>query len=289
MPALSSALTTIRRTPYQSLSLIVVLTISLFVSYCLSFVLLGADMVLRDLETKPQIIAFFELGTEQTVIDQLEQELVNNLSVKSVTVITQDEALKIYQSENQDDPLLMELVTAAILPASIEVQANSLADLQGLQTKLSEADSVEEVVFPEAFIAEISKWMSALRIGGLAAVSIMGIQFFLTTFIAIGLKSTSQKGAISITRLLGASKGYIKRPFLVEGMIYGLLASLLGWLLAVSAFLIISPYLSPFGIPTLNLTQPSVLAFQLTTGTALTMALGMLAGYLASSKLLKTH
>lgn len=289
MPALSTALTTIRRTPYQSLSLVIALTISLFVGYCLSFVLLGADIILKDLETKPQIIAFFELGTEQAVIDQLEKDLTNNPSVKSVTVITQEEALKIYQDENQDDPLLMELVTAAILPASIEVQAQTLDELQGLQTQLSEAEGVEEVVFPEAFIAEITKWMSALRTAGIVAVSIMAIQFFLTTFIAIGLKSTSQKGAISIARLLGASKGYIKRPFLVEGMIYGLLASLLGWLLAVSNFLIVSPYLTPFGIPTVSLTQPSVLALQLATGTALTMMLGLMAGYMASSKLLRTH
>ncbi len=289
MPALSTALTTIRRTPYQSLSLVITLIISLFVGYCLSFVLLGADIILKDLETKPQIIAFFELGTEQTVIDQLEKDLTENSSVKSVTVITQEEALKIYQEENQDDPLLMELVTAAILPASIEVQANTLAELQSLQTQLTAAEGVEDVVFPEAFIAEISKWMSALRSAGLVAVSIMSIQFFLTTFIAIGLKSTSQKNAISIARLLGASKGYVKRPFLVEGMIYGLLASILGWLLAVSTFLIVSPYLTPFGIPTLTMTQPSVLAIQLATGTVLTMMLGLMAGYLASSKLLRTH
>lgn len=289
MPALSTALTTIRRTPYQSLSLVITLIISLFVGYCLSFVLLGADIILKDLETKPQIIAFFELGTEQTVIDQLEKDLTENSSVKSVTVITQEEALKIYQEENQDDPLLMELVTAAILPASIEVQANTLAELQSLQTQLTAAEGVEDVVFPEAFIAEISKWMSALRSAGLVAVSIMSIQFFLTTFIAIGLKSTSQKNAISIARLLGASKGYVKRPFLVEGMIYGILASILGWLLAVSTFLIVSPYLTPFGIPTLTMTQPSVLAIQLATGTVLTMMLGLMAGYLASSKLLRTH
>lgn len=289
MPALSTALTTIRRTPYQSLSLVIALTISLFASYCLSFVLLGADIILKDLETKPQVIAFFELGTESSDIDQLEKELVENPSVKSITVITQEEALKIYQEENQDDPLLMELVTAAILPASIEVQANTLAELQSLQTQLTSAEGVEEVVFPEAFIAEISKWMAALRSAGLVAVSITSIQFFLTTFIAIGLKSTSQKNAISIARLLGASKGYVKRPFLVEGMIYGLMASILGWLLAVSTFLIVSPYLTPFGIPTLTMTQPSVLALQLAVGTTLTMILGMLAGYLASSKLLRTH
>lgn len=289
MPALSTALTTIRRTPYQSLSLVIALTISLFASYCLSFVLLGANIILKDLETKPQVIAFFELGTESSDIDQLEKELVENPSVKSITVITQEEALKIYQEENQDDPLLMELVTAAILPASIEVQANTLAELQSLQTQLTSAEGVEEVVFPEAFIAEISKWMAALRSAGLVAVSITSIQFFLTTFIAIGLKSTSQKNAISIARLLGASKGYVKRPFLVEGMIYGLMASILGWLLAVSTFLIVSPYLTPFGIPTLTMTQPSVLALQLAVGTTLTMILGMLAGYLASSKLLRTH
>lgn len=289
MPALSTALTTIRRTPYQSLSLVIALTISLFVGYCLSFVLLGADIILRDLETKPQIIAFFELGTDIATIQELEKSLNENSTVKSVKVITQEEALTLYQAENKDDPLLMELVTAAILPASIEVQANTLTELQQLRSGLEEAEGVEEVVFPEAFIAEITKWMSALRTGGIVAVSIMGIQFFLTAFIAIGLKSTSQKGAISVARLLGASKSYIKKPFLVEGMLYGLTASLLGWVLAMSAFLIISPYLAPFGIPTLQMTQPGILALQLGAGTSLTVVLGLMAGYLASSKLLRTH
>lgn len=288
MSSLSTALTTIRRSPYQSLSLLIVVSITVFVGYCLSFFLIGAQMVLFDLETQPQVIAFFTLGTEEQSIFDTEKQMQSMSEVKQTKVITQDQALAIYQEENKDDPLLLELVTANILPASIEVQPTSLNSLPVVKQKLEQAPGVEEVVYPEDLIAVIQRWIWSLRVGGLVGVAVLGVQFFLTIFVVIGLKAASQKHSFSIARLLGASKGFVKRPLIAEGGVFGVIASALSWVLACALFAAVSPQLQSLGIPTQDMMQPVILGAQFLIGTVVTVSLGALAGYVAGTRLLHT-
>src|SRR3990167_1981684 len=133
MNSLTTALTNIRRSPYQSLAAILLLSLTFFVGYALSFFILGSEQVLRYFETRPQVIAFFELNTQADTINQLAQTLRTQTYVTNVTLITQEEALKNYQSANRDDPLLLELVTAQILPASLEVSGQTIEDLQKIK------------------------------------------------------------------------------------------------------------------------------------------------------------
>src|SRR5690606_1628738 len=90
---------------------------------------------LQYFESRPQILVFFETTTSSETILALKNELETDPQVQEVVYVPQEEALEIYKELNKNDPLLLELVTADILPASLEISATSLEALKVLEDK----------------------------------------------------------------------------------------------------------------------------------------------------------
>ncbi len=288
MRSLNSALTTIRRSPYQAMASVLLLAVTFYVAYTFSFFMLGANKVLQHFETRPQIIAFFELEAEADDVNAFAEQMRQKSYVSEVKVVTKEQALSIYQEENKDDPLLLELVTADILPASIEVSANSIESLQQVKADLEGLQNVDDVVYQEDIIASLSSWTASMRMIGIAAVILLSSISFLIILILIGIKAVHQKMAISIMRLIGATRWFVRRPFIVEGALYGILGSLLGWSATYASLIYATPWLNNFlGEISLLPIPIEVYLVQLSIGTTAGMLLGALAGYAAVQRLLK--
>jgi cell division transport system permease protein len=288
MNSLTSAFTTMRRSPFQTLTAIIVISVTLFVGYALSFLALGTQEILKYFETRPQVIGFFELDASEVAITQVSQEMQQKPYVEDVKIITQEQALASYQNENKDDPLLLELVTADILPASIEVSASEVSSLVQVKQDLEAVDSIEEVVFQQDIIDSLTSWTTSLRYLGLATVITLGVTSFLIISALISMKVASRKRAIKIMRIIGASRWYVEAPFFFEGVITGLVGSLIGWGGAFATLLYLTPWLNEFlGTITLLPVPPEVLALQLGIGTLAAMALGGFAGTAAVQRMMK--
>lgn len=288
MNPLSTALVTMRRSPYQSLASIVILSFTFFVAYCFSYFLAGSEVVLRFFETRPQVIAFFDINAGPEQINQVGQAMKEKSYVSGIKIVSKDEALKIYQEENKDDPLLLELVTAQILPASIEVSGYSIDDLAQIKTDLNSYDKVEEVILQESLVESLSNWTTSIRLVGLISVVLLSFVSLLIMVTVIGMKVVAKRPAISIMRLIGATAWYIRSPFVFEGMLYGLISSLLGWGLSFAALLYVTPWLSEFlaNIPVFPI-PPAFYALQLGVGTLAGMLLGAFAGGVAVGRMIK--
>jgi cell division transport system permease protein len=288
MNSLNTALTTIRRSPYQALLSIMMVSVTFFVGYALSLFLLTANTVLNHFETRPQIIAFFELDAPMATVTTLERTMKQKPYVKDVLVISKDQALEIYKREYINDPLLLELVTADILPASIEVSANDIESLALIRSDLVNADGVEDVVYQEDIVEALQTWTQSLRLIGIGALAVMGSISFLIITVLIAMKVASKKTAITIMRVIGATRWYIEAPFMLEGMMYGMIGSILGWSAMYVSLLYITPWLSEFLGEVALLPIPlDFFAMQIATGTGAGFILGGLAGFLAVKRLIR--
>lgn len=288
MTSLKTALKTIRRSPYQALLAVTMVSLTLFIAYSTSLLILASNSFLKHIESQPQIIAFFQLATPESEIRDLEKQFLANPEIKTVTVSTQEEALAFYRQEYRDDPLLLDIVTAEMLPASIEIKAHNLAYLDQVKSALENEAIIEEVNYQEDVIATLRHWLGALKTGGLVVVSILALVSFFSLMVIIALKAAHQKNSIAITRLLGASKSFVYLPFVIEGALYGLWGSLIGWTLSTGLTFALLPQLAttlagllPTQLP------PSWLAGQLLAGSLFTVILGGLAALLAVSRLMR--
>jgi cell division transport system permease protein len=236
----------IRRSPYQAFAAVFVMTLTfLFISF-FTFLLFGSSKAISYFESRPQVTAFFKNEAKQTDIDSLKKELMATSKVAGIKFVSKEEALKIYKEQNKNDPLLLELVTADILPASLEISTIKIGDLSAINKQLLDSPLVSEVVFQKDVVSVLTSWTNALRRIGLGLIIVMSLFSIFTMAIIIGVKISQKRGDIEIMRLIGAGGWYIRWPFIFEGIFYGAVGALLGWLVSVGALWYANPFLSSF-------------------------------------------
>ncbi|HEY5600714.1 MAG TPA: permease-like cell division protein FtsX [Patescibacteria group bacterium] len=267
----------LRRSPYQALSAIIVTTLTFFLATLFLMMAISSQIVLSYFQSRPQISAFLQEGVTEEEIGQIKADLEATGEVSEIKYVSKEEALAIYRDQNKDDPLLLELVTADILPASLEVSANDPAMLSSLSDKLRENEHVDEVVFQKDVVDSLTRWINLIRIAGVIIIGFLTLVSLAVILMIIGMRIAVRREEIAILKLVGASMGYIRKPFLFEGIIYGVTGAFTGLLMVLVMMLYAYPFLKTFfsGLPFFPLSWPilaivsfSVLIFGLILGAA---------------------
>lgn len=246
MKKLTTTLKHIRRSPYQSVAAIFMTAITFFIVSIFALVVLGAHSMLGYFESRPQVTAFFKDEATMSDVDALKGSITNVVQVEDMRYISKDDALEIYKKQNTDNPLLLEMVTADILPASLEVSAKNVKDLESIATVMQKNSTVEEVVFQKDVIDTLRKWVGGVRMAGIILSSLLIFASLTTIVVILGIKFTSRKTEINTLSLLGATKWYIRAPFVTEGVIYAISGAVIGWGLAYLTLLYLTPNIVSF-------------------------------------------
>jgi cell division transport system permease protein len=288
MKKIQDALVAIRRSPYQSVMALLVITVTFFVGYIFSLFVLGTDTILKFFETRPQVIAFFEIETSVDDVKSAADGMLDKGYVTEVNIVSKEQALEFYKQDHKDNPLLLELVTADILPASIEVSGKDVTSLSLIQEDLADIKGVDDVVYQEDIVSNIQQWTTAVRGIGLVATSILGLVSFLVITTLMSMKISAKRHAIKVMKVIGATNWYISGPFVLEGMLYGIMGSLLGWIIMYAALLYSTPWLQSFLGVIVQLPLPmTFFAYQVVIGTLLAILLGSGASLMAARRMMK--
>ncbi len=236
----------IRRSPFQALAALMVMFFTFLV--LLTFILLatGSQMILRFYESKPQVITFFKDGTRPEDIQAIQNALSQEEKVTKIKYVSKEEALNIYRERNKNDPALLELVTANILPASLEVSTLTPDDLSVVAEILKREPVVEDVIVPEDVVATLNSATSIIRWAGGGATLFLTVFATLVVLMVIGFKIRLRRDEIEIMKLLGATNSFIRAPFLMEGIFYGLTGAILSWVIIYSLLWYFSPFLQGY-------------------------------------------
>ncbi len=297
MGARTTALTHIRRAPYQALVAVLTLFVTLLLAGTFFLISMTSSVILSYFESKPQITVFFNDKATKNDADGLKATLEQTGKTAGIVYVSREEALAIYREQNKDDPLLLEMVTADILPASLEVSATDPTYLRELEPIINNATGVEEVVYQKDVVDALISWTQAVRIVGIVLVGLLSINSFLVVMTVIGMKIALRRDEVEILSLVGASPWYVRLPFLFEGAWYGLSGSVAAWGILTLIVVWAAPYLGSFlgDIPPIAaiLSNPvgqpfllsSLVFFVGLTGTGL--LLGAAASWVALTRFLK--
>jgi len=240
----------IRRSPFQSLTAIMVMIFSFLIISVFIIVNSGLSQVLNYFETKPEITLFIKDGLDKTAVDNIQKDLLTYSDIKEIKYISKEKALEIYKQQNKDNPMLTEMVTASILPSSFEITVSNPNTLEQIyQNYATKSDIIDEIIYQKDIINSLLDWTDAIRKTGLVVTIFIGLISFLTIFTIIGMKITNRKEEIRISRLLGASRLYVKKPFLLEGLFYGIFGSLIGSIVSFSFVIIFKQSINSFFQP----------------------------------------
>lgn len=248
---MNDMMTAIKRTPYQSFATFFTLFLTLFLSLSVFLVLTFLYGMLGYVESRPQVTVYFQTQTSDSDIQKIKDDLVSSGKVESVKFISKNEAYSIYKQLNKDNPLLLEMVTPDILPASLEIYAKKPVFLPEIADFLNKQSGIDEVNFQKNIIEKLLSLTSAVR-----KVSIFFFIYFLITTVIIlasitHFKIALKKDEIELLQLLGASKFYIKKPFLKEALFFGLVSSLIVVIIWMGGLFALRPLIQSFlsGVP----------------------------------------
>ena len=278
----------IRRSPYQALAAILIMTLTFLVVSFFTFLLVGSSKIVNFFESKPQVTAFFKNDAPQADINTLENKLSQSGKVASIKYVSKEDALNIYKEQNKDDPLLLDLVTADILPASFEISAIQIEDLGEISDALKKSSIVSEVIYQKDVVSALTSWTNAIRQIGIALIVLLSLVSIFIMVTIIGIKISHKKEDIEIMKLIGATSWYIRWPFIIEGIFYGVIGALIGWSISTGTLLYATPFLESFlkGIPIIPVPAVDLLmllGFEL----ILAVLLGIISSFLAVLRYLK--
>jgi cell division transport system permease protein len=236
----------IRRSPYQSIAAVITIFLTFLLGGFFFLATITSALVLRYFESKPQMTVFFNDQAAKSDTDQLSKDLENTGKVASVKFVSKDDALAIYKEQNKNDPLLLEMVTADILPASLEISALDPKYLSDLEPLVKKSTAVEEVVYQKDVVNSLLTWTNAIRVIGGTLAGLLAFDSILIVMTVIGMKIAVRRDEIEILKLVGASPWYIRMPFVFEGGFYGMSGALFAWVIITGLIIWFRPYIYSF-------------------------------------------
>ena len=286
MKLLNLSLTNIRRSPYQAASAVLVLTLTFFLVARFSLLAINTQTILSFFESRPHLSIYFKNDASGDKIQEFKKEIEKIDKVSEVNFVSKEDALKIYKEQNKNDEALTSLVTPEILPASLEIRASDSKVLSQIAQNYQSKSEVEEVIFQEDIVKQLKQWVNAVRLEGLVVIGSLVLVSLTVILLIIGLRIASRREEIRIMQLIGATKWFIRKPFILEGAIYGGVGGLLGTAVGFLVFFFLSPYFQSslfnpsFNLP-VNPFSPIVLVIAFLAEVSAGVLLGLLGSFLA--------
>lgn len=245
-----TALDSIKRSPFQAIAAVFVLSLTFFIGTVLAVLVYASNNLINYFESRPQVIAFLKDEATSEQVSALQNKLTNDSRVKEVHYVSKEEALSIYKKATSDNPLLSELVSPSIFPASLEFSMTNLSFAQNVIDEVKTEAIVSQVGFTASLggesalqdvVGKLKTLTYYLRWGGGVFVGLLVAASLVILLVIVGMRITSKRSEIEILDLIGATPEFIRSPILLEALLYSVSGVFVGWLISLILWLYASP------------------------------------------------
>jgi len=227
------------RSGFTSLSSILVMTITLFVITSLIFIQAGLNSSLDDIKEKVDVTVYFVSDADEESIKDIEEALRNLPEVKDVSYTSQNQALVEFRERHSNDYLTLQALDELDenpLGASLNIKASDPSQYESI-SKYFESEGtlskgaltiIDKIDYHQnkVVIDRLTSIISGAQRLGFAVSLILVIISIIITLNTIRLIIYMSKEEINVMKLVGAGGKYIRGPFVVSGIIVGIIASL---------------------------------------------------------------
>ncbi len=256
---------------------------------------------IQQIADKIDISVYLKDSVKDEERNQLVTSLQANENVKSVEYISKEQALQIYKQQNADNPDLLVAIslTDNPLPASLQIKPRDPNNIDIIKQFLEQPDiqklQSEETSYSgdrKEAIDKISRATRFFRQAGLVGVAVFMVVSMLIIFNTIRMAIFNRREELTIMRLLGASTSYIRGPFIVETIVYGIISSIISIALVGAMFAVSSSTFDATSLGLLDIQFASdyfaqhfwvILFIQMTIG----ITIGALSSFIATKRYLK--
>ncbi len=275
------------RAPLPSLVAVVTIALALFLGAALAFSVLSARTLLASWGAQPTVTAYLDRALPEEQARAVAGQVQAADPDIEVVYVSPAQALDKLRVQLGDLGGALDGLSRNPLPATLEVTPRAGTELRGLAQRIAKVAGVAEVDYGREWADRLQSLGSALRGFGTAALGLVAFAALLVVANTIRLAVYARRDEIEIMKLVGATDGYVRAPFLLEGALQGLCGGGLavGGLAAVQRLLLpraAAAFAFATGIPAPHLSAPHCALLA-----AAGALLGLCGSYLAVARLLR--
>jgi cell division transport system permease protein len=213
---------------HRTMSLAAVFAAVVMMSMLNGFVIVVSNLntAMGALEQKVDLIAYLKDDISPEDASKLADKLRADPQVLEVTYLSKDDAMARLKTQLADRSDLLDMVTGNPLPASIEVRLKDAGRIAAVADSLRKDPAVEDVPLQQDVVDNLLRITRFARYTGVGMViGLIGVTLFVIVN-TIRLAVYSRRQEIEIMKLVGATDWFIRWPFVLEGVLYGLLGAL---------------------------------------------------------------
>lgn len=263
----------------------VIVSLTIFGVFLMGVVNIGS--IIGSISSNVQICAYVDRPLERYEADSLTRRISSLRGVSKVKLVPRDVAWNNFNKEYGERLNLQTVLADNPLPDTFIVEVEIPELVQYVAKQITGMPSVSEVRYSGKLLEQVESLASAIRIGGLILVCMLSVATLLIVINTIRLTVIAREKDISIMKLVGATNSFIKWPFIIEGIIIGIIGSAFAFAILKATYDVIIFQLNeamPF-LPVIT-DQKHILAIYMIVG-CVGIFLGMMGGYISVSKSLK--
>lgn len=235
-------------TPVNTLLSLLAIGIALSLPAGGQILLSAAREVAGSASGTPQISLFLALGADRAAANEIRARLARHAGVRQAQFLAREETL----ARMKASPGLREVIEALAanpFPDAfvISVRDESPEAMEGLAGELRKWPQVEHVQLDSVWVRRLDALLRLGRTALLLLAGLLGGGLVAITFGIIRMQVLAQRAEIEVSRLLGATDAFIRRPFLYQGLLLGLGGGIVAWLLAGGAVISLRAPLAEIG------------------------------------------
>jgi cell division transport system permease protein len=240
---LKEAFSGIRRAGFMSVACVLITTFSLLIFGIFLLATANLREVLRFAHEKVEIVAFLEEGVTAGGRDSLEAQLDAIPFIERKTYISPGDALDRLRSEFGARSFLLEALDENPMPASYEITLKPQYRLRdrviSVAERVNSLPGVEDVSYGRGWITRLEKLVRMLALIDICVGLVVGVASIVTVSYTVRLTLFARKEHIRVLKLVGATDWFVMLPFLLEGVIHGLISVVISLFIVYGAYRVV--------------------------------------------------
>ncbi len=217
------------RNRWLSLAAIGTVCISLVIFGMSILLVLNANLFMQNLESQLEIQVYLKNDMTEEQVSAMADVLKKIEGVSSVSFISKEEGLEDFKQKLGDNQAFVEgLDGENPLPDTYLVKAEDARNVPGLAKEMQKLDHVDTVTYGQGTVEKLLIIIKWIRVVGAGLIIILAIAAMLLITTTIRLSVFARRREINIMKYLGSTNWFVRCPFLLEGMLLGLVGAIVG-------------------------------------------------------------
>ena len=206
-----------------------ILMVSLLLVSCAVLLMMNVNKIMSNIEDTNEITIYLKENISDKQVEHIKSVLEKNQDITDVKYYSKEQALDDFRDNMAEYSELLDYLDKNPMPETFLVRVKDLSKIRHVVNAVNDIEGVEQTKAPYDFASVLVQIRNTFTlIGGAVLVALVVVSIVIVSN-SIRTSVFARRNEISIMRYVGATSGFIKAPFFVEGMFIGILAGAAAW------------------------------------------------------------